>query len=92
MHGRSIIFRDLKPENVVMDREGYAKLTDFGLCKEVHREETKTLCGTPEYTAPEMIKGKPYGRMIDWWMLGCFLFELVTGEPPFKNEERPLLY
>ena len=77
----------LKPENVLIDADGYAKLTDFGLSKEnIHgNKDTKTLCGTPEYLAPEIVGKLGHGLAVDWWSVGCMIFEMLTGEPPFVN-------
>jgi protein-serine/threonine kinase len=76
----------LKPENVLIDRDGYAKLTDFGLSKENIKtnQDAKTLCGTPEYLAPEICERKGHGRAVDWWSVGCIIYEMLTGQPPFS--------
>jgi len=75
----------LKPENVLIDKDGYAKLTDFGLSKENIRsnKDATTLCGTPEYLAPEIVARKGHGLAVDWWSVGCIIFEMLTGQPPF---------
>ena len=71
MHKRNIVYRDLKPENVLLDSQGYVKITDFGLSRmDVKQNEAKTICGTPEYLAPEILDKKGYGKTVDWWTLG----------------------
>ena len=84
----------MKPENIIIDRVGYIKLTDFGLSKILNEEETaaKSICGTPEYLAPEIIKKMGHRIDVDWWCLGCIIFEMVTGFPPFKSQNRLELF
>ncbi|EGD72874.1 AGC/SGK protein kinase [Salpingoeca rosetta] len=94
LHDINIIYRDLKPENVLFDAEGHVKLTDFGLCKEniPPGEKTRTFCGTPEYLAPEVLRKQPYGRAVDWWCLGCVTYEMMCGLPPFYNRNIDEMY
>ena len=85
LHSQKVAYRDLKPENILLDRTGHVVLADFGFAKEVE-ERTFTLCGTPDYLAPEVIARKGYGHKADWWALGVLLYELTTGFPPFAAE------
>lgn len=94
LHEINVIYRDLKPENILVDYDGYIALTDFGLCKEEIKqgEKTNTFCGTPEYMAPEVLQQKGYGPAVDWWTLGILIFEMLTGLPPFYDENTNQMY
>jgi len=83
-HERKIIYRDLKPENLLFTEKGHIKLTDMGLAKFVIGK-TFTTCGTPDYFAPELIQSTGHSNAVDWWTLGILLFELLTGHPPFES-------
>ncbi|XP_076255095.1 cAMP-dependent protein kinase catalytic subunit 1-like isoform X2 [Rhynchophorus ferrugineus] len=91
LHYCDVIYRDLKPENILIDIKGYLKIADMGFCKIV-KGRTWTLCGTPEYIAPEIILSKGYGKAIDWWSYGVLLFEMSAGYPPFTSNDPMKVY
>ena len=86
LHNNKMIYRDLKPENILIDKTGHIKLTDFGLSKILKKPKEKayTICGTPQYLAPEIISNKGYDYSVDWWSLGCVLYEMLVGRAPYK--------
>lgn len=84
LHSKKIVYRDLKPENVLVGEDGYMYLIDFGISKKLASEEvTRSFCGTPEYLAPEMLKRAGHSYTLDWWTLGVLTYELMVGFPPF---------
>jgi len=93
VHAQNIIYRDLKPENLLLDSDGHIRVTDFGLSKEnVVDDNVKSFCGTPEYLAPEVLKRQKYGKAVDWWSLGTLLYEMISGLPPFYDRNRERMY
>ena len=89
LHTKDTVYRDLKPENLLINKDGHIKLADFGFAKIIENDRTYTLCGTPEYLAPEIIKGNKvgYGKSVDWWALGILIFEMLSGYPPFYDSQ-----
>ncbi|MBN3295847.1 KGP2 kinase, partial [Amia calva] len=93
LHGRGIVYRDLKPENLLLDEQGYVKMADFGFAKRIGLgKKTWTFCGTPEYVAPEVIMNKGHDFGADCWSLGILIFELLTGSPPFSGSDPIKIY
>lgn len=94
LHGYGIIYRDVKLENILLDKDGHVKVADFGLCKEdiTYGTTTKTFCGTPEYIAPEILEDQDYGAAVDWWGLGIVIYEMLCGRLPFYKQNHEELF
>lgn len=82
LHAMDVVYRGLRPENVLLDRDGNIKFVDFGFAKVVPKQ-TYTLCGAPDYVAPEVLLDLGYGKSVDWWALGVLTYEMLVGHPPF---------
>nr|XP_057906396.1 serine/threonine-protein kinase N1-like isoform X2 [Doryrhamphus excisus] len=89
LHEHKIVYRDLKLDNLLLDRDGFVKIADFGLCKEGmgYGDRTSTFCGTPEFLAPEVLTDTSYTRAVDWWGLGVLVYEMLVGESPFPGDD-----
>lgn len=93
IHSMGIAYRDLKPENVLIDIDGHIKLADFGLSKHIQSNAfTNSFCGSPEYMSPEMLTGEGHNMGVDYYSLGAILFEMLTGLPPFYSTDRNHMY
>uniref|UniRef100_A0A3P8WG88 protein kinase C n=1 Tax=Cynoglossus semilaevis TaxID=244447 RepID=A0A3P8WG88_CYNSE len=89
LHDHKIVYRDLKLDNLLLDKDGFVKIADFGLCKEGmgFGDKTSTFCGTPEFLAPEVLTDTSYTRAVDWWGLGVLIYEMLVGESPFPGDD-----
>lgn len=94
LHSQNILYRDLKPENVLLDGDGHVKISDFGLSKEGISDNVsaKSICGTPEYLAPEILDRQGHGKAVDWYSFGALIYEMLTGLPPYYTKDREKLF
>ena len=91
LHSKDIVYRDLKPENIMIADDGYLKLIDYGFAKEV-KKRTYTICGTPEYIAPEILLNKGHSKPVDWWTFGILIYEMHAGHAPFMDDDPMNIY
>jgi len=87
LHSKDIAYRDMKPENCLVDKDGYPKVVDFGFAKIIKNTKTYTLCGTPEYLAPEIVLGRGHDKSVDYWAFGILLYEMIAGYSPFSDPQ-----
>nr|XP_036857453.1 protein kinase C theta type [Manis javanica] len=94
LHSKGIVYRDLKLDNILLDKDGHIKIADFGMCKENMLGDTKTntFCGTPDYIAPEILLGQKYNHSVDWWSFGVLLYEMLIGQSPFHGQDEEELF
>lgn len=100
IHGKGVAYRDLKPENLLLDNDGYVKVIDFGFAKRVpfvddggtRQDRTYTICGTPEYLAPEIVRSEGHTTAVDLWALGCLVYELLVGRTPFADDSQSTIF
>ncbi|KAI7795054.1 protein kinase C, delta b [Triplophysa rosa] len=94
LHSQGIIYRDLKLDNVMLEKDGHIKIADFGMCKEnmVGENRATTFCGTPDYIAPEILLGHKYTFSVDWWSFGVLLYEMLIGQSPFQGDDEDELF
>jgi len=91
LHSKDTIYRDLKPENLMLTPAGHLKIADFGFAKKI-KGKTWTFCGTPEYLAPEVLRMAGQGKAVDWWTLGILIYEMLASYTPFADEDNSRLF
>jgi len=93
VHKCGYMYRDLKPENLMVDKHGYLKIVDFGFCKKIPvGKKSQTLCGTPEYLSPELVLQKGHTHCVDYWAFGCLVYELLTNDTPFADPQQSRIF